>query len=214
MTDPDEGEVDALFRQCCALLQARDPRAGALLPRLERHVGYAPGWRALAATLLESGQVEAGVVAAERAVTADAGEPESARLLAAALLRLGLLRRQQGNIVAAEVALARALSLDPEQARAAFALGLIRQDRRDHEGAAAAYRAALAARPKFYEAALNLGIALQEARQFEAAMAAYAQCYRLNEASFGRIAQAVAAAPVGRLWLDLERFRADLVARA
>jgi len=106
------------------------------------------------------------------------------------------------------------VQIDPGFANAWFALGLVRQDLHDHAGAVDAYRAALEARPDLHEAALNLGIALQELRAFETALDAYAIAYRLHPGSFGRIAQAVVAAPSGRLWLDLAGLRDALAARA
>ncbi len=64
-----------------------------------------------------------------------------------------------------------------------------------------------------HEAALNLGNSLQCAGELEAALDAYALALRLHPAAFGRIAQAVVAAPVGRLWLDVKAFRSMLGGR-
>jgi tetratricopeptide (TPR) repeat protein len=230
-----------LFDICCTLLRRRDPRAAELLPLLEAHPTYAPGWQDLAATLLDAGRIEAAFVAAQRSVAADPGGVAAQLVLATACMRLGRGREAVAALEAAELhapdhaglpyqrglflrqledqrsacaALERAATIEPGLARAWFALGLARQDLDDHDGAAAAYRAALAAQPDLHEAALNLGIALQEARQLDAALDAYAACYRMHPHSFGRIAQAIVAAPVGRLWLDLAGLRAALAARA
>ena len=230
-----------MFERCCALLRQRDRRAAELLPLLEAHAGYAPGWRRLAATLLEAGQLDAARVAAQRALDAQPGDAEAhlvlgeirmrsgdgpgalAAFAAAAQhaprsplppYRTGLLLRQGGDGGGAAAAFVRATALDPGFARAWFAFGLLHQDRGAHDEAADAFRAALEAQPDLHEAALNLGIALQEIRQFEAALDAYARCYSLHPPAFGRIAQAVTAAPVGRLWFDLDDLRATLARRA
>ncbi|HUN53025.1 MAG TPA: tetratricopeptide repeat protein, partial [Candidatus Sulfotelmatobacter sp.] len=63
-------------------------------------------------------------------------------------------------------------------------------------------------------AALNLGVALQESGELEAALDAYGQALRLRPESFGRIAQALVAAPAGTLFLDLGRLRGELLRRA
>jgi hypothetical protein len=45
---------------------------------------------------------------------------------------------------------------------------------------------------------------LQEAGRMVEAMRAYGRAYRLREGSFGRIAHALSAAPMGQLWPDLD----------
>ena len=45
------------------------------------------------------------------------------------------------------------------------------------------------------------------------AMRAYGRAYRLREDCFGRVAHALAAANVGRLWLNLDVLRNTLAAQ-
>lgn len=226
-----------LFLLCALLLRAGDAGANALLPRLERFAGHAPGWVDLGAALLELGQPGAAAVAFTRAVTADAAllparlglaaaQVASARFAEAAATyaaaealapdradipwRRAQCLREAGDPDAAEAALDRAVSRDPAHANSWFSLGTLRQDRRDHAAAAAAYRAACAARPDWHEAAFNLGIALQETGDMDAALAAYGAAWRLRPEALSRIAQALTTAPHGALWLDLDGLRAAL----
>jgi tetratricopeptide (TPR) repeat protein len=236
----DPSRPAPLFWLCCLLLRQRDGEAAALLPRLEAFVGYAPGWQALGGTLLAAGRTEAARVAFQRAVNAaphgirgqlglaasllDLGRPaEAAALLEqaerhapdAAVLpyRRGVCLRASGDTAAACAALLRAVQLDARIAGAWFALGLVRHDLGDYRGAAEAYRAALGTQPDMHEAAVNLGNSLQYAGDLEAALDAYAVAFRLHPTALGRIAQAVVAAPTGRLWLDVEAFRSMLGTR-
>ena len=91
-----------------------------------------------------------------------------------------------------------------------FQVALLRQDLHDLDGAEQALRRVLELNPDRAEAETNLGIVLQEQGRIDDAMRAYGRAYRLREDSFGRIAHALAAAPVGRLWLDLDALRAEL----
>jgi len=229
------------FLLCGLLLEAGDPDAGALLPRLEAFPGHAPGWQGLGAALLAAAQPEAAAIAFARAVAADpallsahlgaASAQAALRRFAAAATayaaaealaprardipyRRGLCLRQAGQTEAARSAFARAVQLDPAFAPAWFSLGLLHQDAHAPDKAAEAYRAALAAQPDFHEAALNLGIACQDAGDLDAALDAYAEAWRLRPASFGRIAQSLVAARTGCLFLDLDRLREVLATRA
>ena len=100
--------------------------------------------------------------------------------------------------------------LAPLQAEAWFALASLRQDRHDLAGAEAALREVLRVAPPRAEVECNLGIVLQEAGRLDEAMRAYGRALRLAEASFGRIAHALAAPGTGRLWLDLDALREHL----
>ena len=102
------------------------------------------------------------------------------------------------------------MALDPASVRGWFLLGLCRQDRRAFADAAAAYRTALALRPALAEAAVNLGTALQEGGDLAGAKAAYARAVATRPDTFGRVAQAITAAPAGELWLDLDALRRRL----
>jgi tetratricopeptide (TPR) repeat protein len=121
--------------------------------------------------------------------------------------RLGAAYQQAGLKDRAVDALEKAIALDPHQADAWFSLGLVRQDKREMVGAAAAFRAALQQRPNFVEAAVNLGIVMQESGFMEDAMNAYLTAYQLRSDTFGRIANALASRPHGRMWINLDQLR-------
>jgi Flp pilus assembly protein TadD len=131
---------------------------------------------------------------------------------APAWCRLGAVLQQAGMQDRAEAALERAIALDKNQADAWFHTGLLRQDRAELAGAAQAFRVALQLQPDFAEAAVNLGIVLQEDACVDEAMAAYRTAYQLRSATFGRIANALASRPHGRLWTDLSQLRQLLAA--
>ena len=86
----------------------------------------------------------------------------------------------------------------------------MRHDLRDLEGAAQALRRVLQLAPTRADAQVNLGIVLQESGRLDDAVRAYGRAYRQHAETFGRIAHALAAANVGRLWLDLDELRATL----
>jgi tetratricopeptide (TPR) repeat protein len=106
--------------------------------------------------------------------------------------------------------LERVIALAPTHADAWFQLALVRQDARDFQGAESALREVLRLAPPRAEVEVNLGIVLQEAGKLDEAMRAYGRAYRAGEETFGRIAHALAAAPVGCLWLNLAELRAAL----
>ena len=106
--------------------------------------------------------------------------------------------------------LERVVRLSPQDADAWFQLALVRQDLRDLSGAAEALRRVLRLMPERAEAEVNLGLVLQDSGRIDEAMRAYGRAYRLREDCFGRIAHALAAANVGRLWLELDELRAGL----
>lgn len=197
----------ALFRLACLLLRAGDREAGALLPRLERHPGFGPGWREVGETMLELGRGEAALAAAARALRAQPGVAGGYHLL-------GRVLRQAGRDDEAEQAFEQGLACDPGHADGCYSLALLRQDRGNAGGAAALYRAALTARPDFHEAALNLGVALGDCGRLEEALEAYALALRLRPEAFGRIAQSLVSGRCGLLFLDPGRLRAELVGRA
>lgn len=191
------------FGLCAALLEAGRPEAATLLDGLlARFPADAAGWEEVGAVLLAAGKRDAALLCLARAVAA-AARPDL-------LLRQGALLREAARAAEAEAAFAAAVALDPGSVRGWFLLGLCRQDRRDLDGAAAAYRSALALKPDLAEAEVNLGTALQEAGDLAGAKAAYARALACRPDTFGRIAQAVTAAPQGELWLDLGVFRRSL----
>jgi tetratricopeptide (TPR) repeat protein len=229
-------EADAAFFACVTLLERGDPEARALLPRLlVQFPGDAEGWQLLGAALRKAGQSEAALVALTRAAnaapsvalhlqrgvlleslgrTADAiaayrAATDEVPDNADALLKLGLCLRRCADTGAAAV-LERAVGCDQNSANAWFALALVRQDQRDFAAAAGAYQHALDIRPDFAEAAVNLGTCYQEIGDVGTAKANYRLALQLKPETFGRIAQALAAAPVGEVWLDVAALRKSL----
>ncbi len=98
-------------------------------------------------------------------------------------------------------------------AEACFALAVQRQDAHDLPGAEQALRSLLRLQPPpeaQMKALVNLGIVLQERGALAEALQAYGQAYRLQPDCLGRIAHALAAAPQGQLWLDLDGLRRAL----
>ena len=170
--------------------------------------------------------VEALVELAIRHV--NAGQPDRARQLCelaaataaphpAVLQLLAVLSLQRGDAAAAVRHAAASLALRPGHpptiavaVDAGFAHSLALQDAHDLEGAATALREVLRLRPEHVQAQVNLGIVLQDAGEVDAALQCYGRAYRLRADTFGRIAHALAAAPAGRLFLDLGALRRRL----
>src|ERR1700728_317653 len=229
--------ADAAFLMCVTLLELGDAEAGTLLPLLlRRFPGDAGGWRLVGAALQRVDHPEAALVAFTRAVhatpsvalhlsrgglleflgrpseaidayrEATAMEPDNAN----AILKLGLCLRRKGDEEDAATTIERAVALAPGSSDAWFAAGLVRQDKGNFGFAADAYRHALELRPDFAEAAVNLGICHQEVGDMVAAKAAYRLAMTLRPDTFGRVAQALAAAPMGEVWLDLAALRLEL----
>ena len=122
-------------------------------------------------------------------------------------LSLGALQHRRGLLHPALKTLEHVARLVPDQADVWFQLALVRQDLRDLDGAALALRRVLQLAPERADAEVNLGIVLQESGHVEQALCAYGRAYRLREDTFGRITHALAAAGVGRLWLNLDELR-------
>lgn len=229
--------ADAAFLMCVTLLELADPEAATLLPRLlNQFPNDAEGWRLIGDALHRAGQSEAALVAFTRAAHATpsaalhlrrgmllealgrAAEAAVAYRAAAdlgvdngdTLLKLGLCLRRIGDTEDAAAALEQVVALTPDSSQAWFAVGLVRQDQRNFDSAADAYRRAIALRPDFAEAAVNLGICQQEKGELVAAKIAYRLAVRLRPDTFGRIAQALATAPTGELWLDIAALRRSL----
>jgi tetratricopeptide (TPR) repeat protein len=230
--------AEAAFMACVSLLEAEDQAAQALLDHcLEAFPDDAPGWTNIGLALQRAGQPEAALVAMQRALRASASAQRC--MICAALLlelrrpqeavealraadalepgfetafELGRALRERGDGEKARRALERAVAYAPQSGKAWFALGLVAQDARDWPAAVAAYRRALEAEPAFAEAAVNLGSALQETGDLESARSAYRDAIRVRPETFGRIAQSLAAAPSGEVWLDLAALRQSLEA--
>ena len=176
--------------------------------------GSAEHCLALAIQHVNAGQPERAKLLCEHALAAHPPHPAVLQLLAVLCLKEGELERAQQSI-------AHSLELRPDHAPSlrvagdvahaqGFALALALHDRRDLAGAEAALRRVLALGPPRAEVEVNLGVVLQDGGRIDDAMRAYGRAYRLNEDSFGRIAHALSAAHVGRLWLDLDALRETL----
>lgn len=230
-------KADAAFMACITLLDLSDPQANdALHDLLRRFPNDADGWHEIGLTLHKAGKFEAALVAFTRAAEA-AHNPRHEVARAASLralgrlgeaadvlrkagsrlpgnadiaLRLALCLRELGELAAARAELERVLEPDTANANLWFAYGLICQDSRDAPAAIKAYRGALHLSPELAEAHVNLGICLQQTGDVAGAKAAFGQAMRLRSDTFGRIAQALSAAPRGEMWLDPERLRKSL----
>ncbi|WP_423967274.1 tetratricopeptide repeat protein [Bradyrhizobium sp.] len=226
--------ADAAFMTCITLLELGDPKANdSLHDLLRRFPGDADGWHDIGMTLHRAGKFEAALVAFTRAA-AMAQNPRHEMARAASLqalgrlgeavdvlrqagsllpgnadivLHLALCLHKLGELAAARVALEPILASNPASANLWFAYGLICQDSRDPVTAITAYRRTLDLSPELAEAHVNLGICLQQTGDIAAAKAAFGRAMRLRADTFGRIAQALSAAPRGELWLDPERLR-------
>ena len=158
----------------------------------------------------------------------NAGQGERARALGehaarlhpphpAVLQLLATLDLQQGAAESACVRAEASLALRPDHlptlrllADAWFQRSLAHHDDGQLDAAADALRVVLRLAPERAEAEVNLGIVLQESGRVDEAMSAYGRAYRQREDTFGRIAHALSAANVGRLWLRLDDLRAAL----
>jgi tetratricopeptide (TPR) repeat protein len=229
--------ADAAFMLCITLLDLGDPQANETLhDLLRRFPDYGEGWHDVGLTLYRAGKFEAALVAFTRAAEA-VQNPRHELARAASLQALGrlgeaviVLRKARsrltgdtdialqlarclhklGELAAARAELERILEPDVANANLWFAYGLICQDSRDMATAITAYRRTLLLSPELAEAHVNLGICLQQTGDIAEAKATFGRAMRLRADTFGRIAQALSAAPRGELWLDLERLRQSL----
>jgi tetratricopeptide (TPR) repeat protein len=227
---------EAAFMACVVLLEQGDSRANAALHHLlSRFPENAPGWHEIGKTLRKAGKLEAALVAFSRAANAaprsryDADRAsvlialgrfaEAADVLRTAsvssgsadiALQLALCHHRLGNLAEARAILESLLLKDDRHASGWFLLGLVCQDAGDIPAASAAYRRSLELRPSLAEAHVNLGICLQRQGDLAGAKTAYAEAIRHRADTFGRIAQALPAAPKGELWLNPERLRQSL----
>jgi tetratricopeptide (TPR) repeat protein len=165
---------------------------------------------ALAIRHVNAGQRERARLLCEQAAVTHPPHPAVQQLLA-------VISLQEGDAAAAVELAAASLALRPDHAPtvrvaadAWFQLSLARHEAGDPAGEAQALREVLRLAPERVEAEVNLGLALQDGGAIDAAMRAYGRAYRAREDTFGRIAHALAAANVGRLWLNLDELRAAL----
>lgn len=229
--------ADAAFMTCITLLERGDPEANdALHDLLRRFPNDAEGWHEIGITLHRAGKFEAALVAFTRAAEVvrnpryeiaraaslrelgQLGEAVDALRKARSLspdnidiaMQLALCLHKLGELAAARAELERILEPNTAGANLWFAYGLVCQDARDPATAITAYGRALQLSPELAEAYVNLGICLQQTGDIAAAKAMFGRALRLRSDTFGRIAQALPAAPRGELWLDTERLRRSL----
>jgi tetratricopeptide (TPR) repeat protein len=126
-------------------------------------------------------------------------------------LMLGSLQHQSGQYQTALQTLERGVQLAPNLTDMWFYLALVRQDLCDLCGAISALKILLTLSPDRVDALVNLGILLQDTGRIDEAMHSFGRAYRLKDSTFGRIANALAAGHAGRIWLNLEDLRSDLL---
>ena len=229
--------ADAAFMTCITLLERGDPEANdALQDLLRRFPNDGKGWHEIGMALHRASKFEAALVAFTRAAEliqnprneiaraaslralGRLGEAVDVLRKAASLLpgnldialQLALCLHKLGDLAAARIELECILASNDGSANLWFAYGLICQDSRDAAAAVTAYRRTLNLSPELAEAHVNLGICLQQTGDIAAAKASFGHAMRLRSDTFGRIAQALSAAPRGELWLDPERLRQSL----
>jgi tetratricopeptide (TPR) repeat protein len=191
------------FLHYAVLLEGGSPDVAGILERLcQNFPGNTVEWQEIIDILYRAGQFEQALHVLAR-ITDRAPDP-------GLVAKRAIILRQCGRMTEARTVLEQAIRLNPKSARAWFLLGLTLQDEQMPAEAAEAFAKAQRAEPDFAEAAVNEGIAWQEAGDLDAARRAYGNAVRLRLDTFGRIAQAITAAPKGELWLDLRAFRLSL----
>jgi tetratricopeptide (TPR) repeat protein len=161
-------------------------------------------------TLLVAGDAARAAGAIDKALTHYARAHELQPDRSGICLSLGISQHRCGQLRPALQTLERAASLAPDHADTLFQLALVQQDLRDLNSAARTLQRVLQLSPTRADAEMNLGVVLQDSGRIDEAMRAYGRAYNLREDSFGRIAHALAASNVGRIWLDLDELRAAL----
>lgn len=106
--------AEPLFLPCALLLRQGDPAANQLLPRLDRHPAFAPGWIELGQALLAAGQPKAALVAFDRAIAAYRAALGIRPDFHAAALNLGVACQDVGDLRGAMDAYGIALRLEPQ----------------------------------------------------------------------------------------------------
>lgn len=201
----DSGAVETLAAQGHILAQGGDSVAAreVLEEALRLQPHFAPAHRALARIALAGGDPEAAVAPLRAAAAALPGE-------AWPLAALGRLLAGRKLFAEAVAPLAQAAALAPRDADLHYDCGVALQESGQPAAAAEVYRRAIALAPEMARAHHNLAGAWQALGGLDQALAAFAQAYRLDPASFPRIAQDLAAGRCGQVWLRAEELRARL----
>lgn len=202
--DLDPTRAEPAFKACAALIARGGIDLGSILADLrERFPKEATGWLDIGLAFAAIGQYSAALACYD---LCEGGSPPIACNIQRGDALYGL-----GRFAEAIKAFSLAVEAKPDHFPGWFKLGLAHQDNKNWAAAERAYRRALALRPETAEAETNLGIVLQEIGDLEAAKEAYGRAISLDASSFGRIAQALAAAPTGEVWMDLAVLRAHLI---
>ena len=100
-----------------------------------------------------------------------------------ALINLGSLKKDEGDLTAALELFGRAIAIDPDLAIAHYNLGTTHRARGYLEAAIAAYQRAIALRSNYPEAHQNLGVVLFKLGKISESLAAFTQAIQLYESS-------------------------------
>jgi len=175
----DAGAAHALGRR---LLQAGE--AARALPLLKRAAqldgARAEHWLGYAEGLIAADRPEDALMLIARLTGAAYPDETRAKLVAAALLKLGQALVEQGRAAEAEALLSRALALAPDDPDAAAALGWAMSRMGRHAEAEAPYRQALGLAPDRAALWTNLGATLAELNREREAEACYRQALTLE----------------------------------
>lgn len=200
----DPKRAEPAFRACAALITRGGVDVGPVLADLrKRFPDHRAGWLDIGEALANTKRYDAALACYALCKN---HTPE-----AVYNIRRGDALYHLGRLAEAVEAFALVVEAEPDHFPAWFKLGLALQDSRDWAAAEEAYRRVLSLRPESAEAETNLGIVLQEAGDLTQAKQAYGRAVSLDPSSFGRIAQALSAAPTGEVWSDLSALKAYLL---
>lgn len=209
---PTTGSAEHCLALAIQHVNAGQPERASLLCEhaLAAHPPHPAVLQLLAVLCLKAGDLARARLSIARSLELRPDHAPSLRVAGDVAHALGRTLAANGNAFEASRCLSEAVSFAPTKVDAWFDLALALHDLRELAGAQAALRQVLALAPPRAEVEVNLGVVLQDGGRIDEAMRAYGRAYRLNEDSFGRIAHALAAANVGRLWLDLDALRETL----
>ena len=210
--NPTTGSAELCLALAIQHVNAGQPERAKLLCEhaLAAHPPHPAVLQLLAVLCLQEGELKRARLSIVRSLELRPDHAPSLRVAGDVAHALGRTLAANGEALEASRCLSQAVAWAPANVEAWFALALALHDLRDLAGAEAALRQVLMRVPPRAEVEVNLGVVLQDAGRIDEAMRAYGRAYRLNEDSFGRIAHALAAANVGRLWLALDALRETL----